>query len=86
MVAGLEVQREAGKYMDPNSLVVFPGLRQPLPQETFGLVSCCKGAGSSGSLFSNLNMIMGAGSGRPACSVGQATPTTPCSPPMRRIW
>ena len=61
VVAGLEAQREAGKYMDPNSLVVFQGYDNRCRKKLFGLVNCCKGAGSSGSLFSNLSTIMSAG-------------------------
>jgi conjugal transfer mating pair stabilization protein TraN len=60
-VAGLEVEREAGKYVDPNSLVVFQGYDNRCRKKLFGLVNCCKGAGSSGSLLNNLNLISGAG-------------------------
>lgn len=60
-VAVLEAQREAGKYVDPNTLVVFQGYDNRCRKKLFGLVNCCKGAGSSGSLFSNLNLILGAG-------------------------
>ncbi len=60
-VAGLEAQREAGKYLDPNSLVVFQGYDNRCRHKLFGLVNCCKGAGSSGSLLNNLNLIFGAG-------------------------
>jgi conjugal transfer mating pair stabilization protein TraN len=61
VVAGLEVQREAGKYIDPNTLVVFQGYENRCRKKLFGLVNCCKGAGSDTSLFSNLNLISGAG-------------------------
>lgn len=61
VVTGLEVQREAGKYVDPNTLVVFQGYDNRCRKKLFGLVNCCKGAGSSSSLFSNLNLILGAG-------------------------
>ena len=61
MVTALEVQREAGKYVDPTTLVVFQGYDNRCRKKLFGLVNCCKGAGSSGSLFSNLNLILGAG-------------------------
>ena len=61
VVTGLEVQREAGKYLDPNTLVVFQGYDNRCRKKLFGLVNCCKGAGSSSSLFSNLNLILGAG-------------------------
>ena len=61
VVTALEVQREAGKYVDPTTLVVFQGHDNRCRKKLFGLVNCCKGAGSSGSLFSNLNLILGAG-------------------------
>ena len=61
VVSGLEAQREAGKYVDPNTLVVFQGYDNRCRKKLFGLVNCCKGAGSSGSLFSDLNLILGAG-------------------------
>lgn len=61
VVTGLEVQREAGKYVDPNTLVVFQGYDNRCRKKLFGLVNCCKGAGSDTSLFSNLNLILGAG-------------------------
>ena len=61
MVTAMEVQREAGKYVDPNTLIVFQGYDNRCRKKLFGLVNCCKGAGSSSSLFSNLNLILGAG-------------------------
>ena len=61
MVTAMEVQREVGKYVDPNSLIVFNGYDNRCRKKLFGLVNCCKGAGSSSSLFSNLNLILGAG-------------------------
>ena len=60
-VTALEIQREAGKYLDPGSTVVFQGYDNRCGKKLFGLVNCCKGAGSSGSLFSNLNLMLGAG-------------------------
>ena len=61
VVAGLEVQREAGKYLDPATLVVFQGHDNRCRKKLFGLVNCCKGAGSDTSLFSTLNLVLGAG-------------------------
>lgn len=61
MVTAMEVQREAGKYVDPSTLVVFQGYDNRCRKKLFGLVNCCKGAGSSSSLFSNLNLILSAG-------------------------
>jgi conjugal transfer mating pair stabilization protein TraN len=60
-IAGLEVQRQAGRYVDPTSLVVFQGYDNRCRKKLFGLVNCCKGGGSDGALFSNMNLIMGAG-------------------------
>jgi conjugal transfer mating pair stabilization protein TraN len=61
VVTGLEIQREAGKYLDPTTLTVFHGHDNRCRKKLFGLVNCCKGAGSDTSLFSNLNLILGAG-------------------------
>ena len=61
VVTGLEVQREAGKYLDPNTLDVFQGQDNRCHKKLFGLLDCCQGAGGTGSLFSNLNLIGGAG-------------------------
>ena len=60
-VAMLEAQREAGKYLDPNTLEVFKGFDNRCRKKLFGLVNCCNKGGSDGSLFSNLNLILGAG-------------------------
>ena len=51
MVTAMEVQREAGKYVDPNTLVVFQGYDNRCRKKLFGLVNCCKGAGSDLSLI-----------------------------------
>ncbi|OQC18072.1 conjugal transfer protein TraN [Candidatus Skiveiella danica] len=61
-IAGLEVQREAGQYIDPNTLVVFQGYDNRCRKKLFGLVNCCKGGGSGGSSFSNMSLIAGAAS------------------------
>jgi conjugal transfer mating pair stabilization protein TraN len=60
-VAGLEAQREAGHYLDPNTLEVFKGYDNRCRKKLFGLVNCCKRGGTVGSLFSTLNLITGAG-------------------------
>ena len=60
-VTVLEAQREAGKYLDPNSLQVFKGFDNRCRKKLFGLVNCCHKGGTDGSLFSNLNLILGAG-------------------------
>jgi len=62
VVAGLEIAREAGAYVNPDSLVVFQGYDNRCRKKLFGLVNCCKGGGTDGSLFSTLNLVMGAGS------------------------
>lgn len=60
-VTGLEVQREAGRYVDPSSLVVFAGYDDRCRKKLGGLINCCKKGGSDGSLFSNFNLISSAG-------------------------
>ncbi len=60
-VTALEAQREAGNYLDPATLQVFTGHDNRCRKKLFGLVNCCKGGGSDGSLFSNLNLMLGAG-------------------------
>ncbi|MFM7346105.1 MAG: conjugal transfer protein TraN [Tagaea sp.] len=60
-VAGLEAQREAGRYLDPNTLEVFKGYDNRCRKKLFGLVNCCKGGGTDGSLFSAFSLITGAG-------------------------
>ena len=60
-VTALEVQREAGRYLDPSTLRIFQGFDNRCRKKLFGLVNCCKGAGSTGSLFSNFSLISGAG-------------------------
>ena len=60
-VAGLEAQREAGRYLDPNTLEVFKGYDNRCRKKLFGLVNCCKGGGTDGSLFSTFSLITGAG-------------------------
>src|ERR1019366_7392904 len=42
-------------------LVVFQGYDDRCRKKLFGLVNCCKGAGASGSLLNNLNLISGVG-------------------------
>ena len=60
-VAVLEATREAGQYLDPATLQVFKGADNRCRKKLFGLVNCCSGGGVDGSLFSNLNLILGAG-------------------------
>ena len=58
-MASMEAAREAGVYGE--DLRLFKGVGERCRKKLFGLVNCCKGAGSSSSLFSNLNLILGAG-------------------------
>jgi conjugal transfer mating pair stabilization protein TraN len=60
-VTALEVEREAGKYLDPDTLVVFQGYDNRCQKKLFGLVNCCNGAGTDTSLFSDFNLIDAAG-------------------------
>ena len=60
-VTGLEVQREAGRYLNPDDLSVFQGHDNRCRKKLFGLVNCCKGGGTDGSLFSDMSLIAGAG-------------------------
>ncbi len=50
----MEAGREAGAYLDPNTLEIFKGYDSRCKKKLFGLVNCCnKGGSGSGSLFSN---------------------------------
>jgi conjugal transfer mating pair stabilization protein TraN len=60
-VTGLEVQRQAGQYLDMDTLAVFKGYDNRCRKKLFGLLNCCKGGGTGGSLFSGMNLIAGAG-------------------------
>ena len=60
-VAMLEAQREAGKYIDADSLYVFNGYDNRCRKKLFGLVNCCSGGGTDTALFTNLNLILAAG-------------------------
>lgn len=54
VVAFMEAGREAGGYLDPNTLEIFKGLTSRCKKKLFGLVNCCnKGGSGSGSMFSN---------------------------------
>ena len=47
-VAGMELMRQAGFYMDPNSLEVFKGTPEKCQKKLFGLGDCCKTSGGGG--------------------------------------
>lgn len=54
VVAYMEAGREAGGYLDPDSLEIFKGYTSRCRKKLFGLINCCnKGGSSSGSMFSN---------------------------------
>lgn len=60
-VAGLEIQREAGRYIDPDTLEIFKGFDNRCRKKLFGLVNCCKSGGDSNTLLSTAALIAGAG-------------------------
>lgn len=71
-VALLEGAREAGKYLDPNSLQIFKGYDSRCSKKLFGLVNCCnRSGGGASSLLANLSLGLGAVS-----SVGKAAFST----------
>lgn len=53
VVAYMEAGREAGGYLDPDTLEIFKGYRSRCRKKLFGLVNCCNKGGSDGSMFSN---------------------------------
>ena len=70
-VASLEIQREAGRYLDPTTLQVFKGFDNRCRKKLFGLVNCCKGGGADASAFTNLNLMSAAG-GQAAGALGSS--------------
>lgn len=58
-IAGLEAQREAGKYLDADTLTVFRGHDNRCKKKLAGLVNCCRSGGGGG--LANLPLILGAG-------------------------
>lgn len=60
-VSVLEAQREAGQYLDPDTLQVFTGRDNRCRDKLFGLANCCKGGGADGSLLSTASLVAGAG-------------------------
>ena len=58
-IAGLEAQREAGKYLDPYNLNVFRGHDNRCRKKLAGLVNCCRNGG--GGMLANLPLILGSG-------------------------
>lgn len=70
-VTFLEAGREAGAYLDPATMKVFNGADSRCKRKLFGLVNCCKRAGSGTGSLNNLNVAMAAGS-----SLGKAAFST----------
>ncbi len=60
-VTALEAQREAGQYLDPDTMQVFRGADNRCRKKLFGLVNCCKTSGGGGSALSTMNLAIGAG-------------------------
>lgn len=60
-VAMIEATREAGRYLDPQTLRVFRGFDNRCVKKLFGLVNCCSRSGSSAaSLFTNFSIASAA--------------------------
>jgi conjugal transfer mating pair stabilization protein TraN len=69
VVAFMEAGREAGGYIDPDSLELFKGFDSRCKKKLFGLVNCCnKGGTSSGSMFSNSAIAAVSAGGQAAAS------------------
>lgn len=59
VTAYMEAGREAGMYMDKNTLKLFTGYDSRCKKKLFGLVNCCnKAAGLNGAMFSNVSIAM----------------------------
>jgi conjugal transfer mating pair stabilization protein TraN len=62
-VTYLEASREAGKYLDPNSLRVFKGYANRCVKKLGGLVDCCKRGGTNAlTSMTNLSLALSAAS------------------------
>jgi conjugal transfer mating pair stabilization protein TraN len=69
-MALMEAAREAGTYMDPNSMQIFKGFDSRCRIKLFGLANCCKKSGGGGSYSNNLLFNIVAQSGGQAFSYG----------------
>lgn len=54
----MEAARQAGSYMDPNSLLIFSGVSSQCKIKLFGLANCCKKSGGGGGMSNSA--VMGA--------------------------
>ncbi len=69
VAAYMEAGREAGGYLDPDTLEIFKGYESRCKKKLFGLVNCCnKGGSGSGSLFSNSAIAAATTAGRAGVS------------------
>ena len=71
VITYMEAGRQAGRYLDPNTLTVFNGFDNRCVKKLFGLVNCCNRAGVDPQMFNNLSLAMGV-----AGSVGKALVST----------
>jgi conjugal transfer mating pair stabilization protein TraN len=55
-VAAMEAAREAGTYIDPDTLQLFTGAGSKCTKKLAGLVNCCKGGSSGGGGMSNQSL------------------------------
>jgi conjugal transfer mating pair stabilization protein TraN len=61
VIASMEAAREAGTYMDPNSLQLFKGFDNRCTKGYFGLKNCCKTSGGGGSMSNAMMAVAAAG-------------------------
>ncbi|MEO1767666.1 conjugal transfer protein TraN [Thiobacter aerophilum] len=69
-MALMEAAREAGTYMDPNSMELFKGFGSQCKIKLFGLANCCKKSGGGGAYSNNLLFQIGMQVGSEAFSAG----------------
>lgn len=71
VITYMEAGREAGRYLDKDSMTLFNGVDNRCVKKLFGLVNCCNRAGVDAQMFNNLSIAMGV-----AGSVGKAMVST----------
>jgi len=72
-ITAMEAAREAGTYMDPNSLQIFKGVREGCAMGYLGLKNCCKtsgGASTNNSVVLNLGFQAVNAAGGAAANAG----------------